>query len=282
MPASSVIAPIADSVNLTAPGTLTCPGGQTGAACPLNYIADIALVGNGQGAFTELSRFGKPNGGLGPDNRLGAYIGDSWKVKPNLTVDVRRAIRPRHGAHRQRFGSSRGSERSISGRWQHSESAEQELRPAGRHRLGSQGRWQDGVPRRSRNLLRQHRVQRHSVRSLAAACRTERSTSYRMLVLSDRAALCLEMAARTSSGTRLRLPGASHATRQSARRWGPVPVRAQALRLQPASVTSRPSIRRLMPAAVPMERLFRQESQTAACSPPVCSPPPTSRHDRSK
>ena len=80
------IAPIADSVNLSAPGTLTCPGGQTGAACPLNYIADIALVGNGQGAFTELSRFGKPNGGLGPDNRLGAYIGDSWKIKPNLTL----------------------------------------------------------------------------------------------------------------------------------------------------------------------------------------------------
>ena len=62
------------------------PGGQTGAACPLNYISDIALVGNGQGAFTELSRFGKPNGGLGPDNRLGAYIGDSWKMKPNLTL----------------------------------------------------------------------------------------------------------------------------------------------------------------------------------------------------
>jgi hypothetical protein len=80
------IAPIANSVNLTATGNLTCPGGQTGAACPLNYIADIALVGNGQGAFTELSRFGKPNGGLGPDNRLGAYIGDSWKVKPNLTL----------------------------------------------------------------------------------------------------------------------------------------------------------------------------------------------------
>jgi Carboxypeptidase regulatory-like domain len=80
------IAPIAESITLSAPGTVTCPGGQTGAACPLNYISDVALIGNGQGAFTELSRFGKPNGGLGPDNRLGAYIGDSWKVKPNLTL----------------------------------------------------------------------------------------------------------------------------------------------------------------------------------------------------
>ncbi len=80
------IAPVAQSINLTAAGTLTCPGGQTGAACPLNYIPDIALVGNGQGFFTELSRFGKPAGGLGPDNRLGAYVGDSWKIKPNLTA----------------------------------------------------------------------------------------------------------------------------------------------------------------------------------------------------
>ena len=80
------IAPVAQSITLSAPGTLTCPGGQTGAACPLNYIADLALIGNGQGFFTELPRFGKPAGGLGPDNRLGAYIGDSWKIKPNLTL----------------------------------------------------------------------------------------------------------------------------------------------------------------------------------------------------
>jgi carboxypeptidase family protein len=65
-----------------------CPG-QTGPAsgCPLNYSSDNVLVGNGEGAFTELRRFGKPNGGLGPDNRIGAYIGDSWKVKPNFTLN---------------------------------------------------------------------------------------------------------------------------------------------------------------------------------------------------
>ena len=71
---------------LFAPGTLTCPGGQTGSACPLNYTADSVLVGNGEGSFTELKRFGKPAGGLGPDDRVGAYIGDSWKVKPNFTL----------------------------------------------------------------------------------------------------------------------------------------------------------------------------------------------------
>jgi outer membrane receptor protein involved in Fe transport len=71
---------------LFAPGTLTCPGGQTGSACPLNYTADTVAVGNGEGSFTELKRFGKQAGGLGPDDRLGAYIGDSWKVKPNFTL----------------------------------------------------------------------------------------------------------------------------------------------------------------------------------------------------
>src|ERR1700723_901018 len=74
------------SSNLFSPGTLTCPGGQTGSACPLNYTADTVTMGNGEGSFTELKRFGKPAGGLGPDDRVGAYIGDSWKVKPNFTL----------------------------------------------------------------------------------------------------------------------------------------------------------------------------------------------------
>jgi Carboxypeptidase regulatory-like domain len=81
------ISPVSESLSLSAPGTVTCPGGQTGAACPLNYVADIALIGNGQGSFTELPRFGHANGGLGPDNRTGVYVGDSWKVKPNLTLN---------------------------------------------------------------------------------------------------------------------------------------------------------------------------------------------------
>jgi hypothetical protein len=71
----------------TGANQVACPNGQTGAACPLNYIADSVTVGNGEGAFTELKRFGKPNGGLGPDNRVGVYAGDSWKIKPNLTLN---------------------------------------------------------------------------------------------------------------------------------------------------------------------------------------------------
>jgi hypothetical protein len=71
-----------------AAGTFVCPGGQTGAACPFNYPVDSATVGNGLGFSTEHPAFGFPLGGLGPDNRLGAYIGDSYKVKANLTVTL--------------------------------------------------------------------------------------------------------------------------------------------------------------------------------------------------
>jgi hypothetical protein len=71
----------------TGANAVVCPGGQTLGACPLDYIPDSVTVGNGEGAFTELKRFGKPNGGLGPDNRVGVYAGDSWKIKPNLTIN---------------------------------------------------------------------------------------------------------------------------------------------------------------------------------------------------
>lgn len=74
------------SFNLDPNSHLVCPNGVTDAACPLNYIGDAVRLGNGQGSFTELARFGKPAGGLGPDNRFGAYVGDSWKVRPNLTL----------------------------------------------------------------------------------------------------------------------------------------------------------------------------------------------------
>jgi hypothetical protein len=76
----------AGDVAFAAVGTFVCPGGQTGAACPFNYPVDGATVGNGLGFSTEHSAFGFPLGGLGPDNRIGAYIGDSWKIKPNLTA----------------------------------------------------------------------------------------------------------------------------------------------------------------------------------------------------
>lgn len=66
--------------------SFVCPGGQTGASCPFNYPIDDALIGNGLGFSTENRAFGFPLGGLGPDNRIGVYLGDSWKVKPNLTL----------------------------------------------------------------------------------------------------------------------------------------------------------------------------------------------------
>ena len=82
------LAPQDTSQFLNVVGTTSlCGDGGPAAGCPLNYSSDNVLVGNGEGAFTELRRFGKPNGGLGPDNRVGAYIGDSWKVKPNITLN---------------------------------------------------------------------------------------------------------------------------------------------------------------------------------------------------
>lgn len=56
-----------------------------GAANPLNYAISAITLGNGQGFFTETPAFGYPAGGQG-DNRVGLYLGDSWKIKPNLTL----------------------------------------------------------------------------------------------------------------------------------------------------------------------------------------------------
>jgi hypothetical protein len=64
----------------------TSPFGPGGTSNPLNYPVELAFVGNGLGFSTENKAFGFPLGGLGPDNRLGMYIGDSWKLRPNITV----------------------------------------------------------------------------------------------------------------------------------------------------------------------------------------------------
>jgi hypothetical protein len=56
--------------------------------CPLNYAADFAIaIGNGQGFGSEKPAFGRPFGGLGPDNRFSFYVGDTWKLKPNFTLN---------------------------------------------------------------------------------------------------------------------------------------------------------------------------------------------------
>ena len=65
---------------------LTCPGGQIGSACPLNYLADELIIGNGEGFSSEKPAFGEPFGGNGPDNRIAFYVGDSWKIKQNVTL----------------------------------------------------------------------------------------------------------------------------------------------------------------------------------------------------
>jgi len=59
-----------------------------GAANPLNWDMSRLRVGNGQGFSTLEPALGFPAGGLGPDNRIGLYVGDSWKIKPNLTLTI--------------------------------------------------------------------------------------------------------------------------------------------------------------------------------------------------
>src|SRR6202041_2435426 len=75
-------------VAAAATGPFTCPNGITGSACPLNYPVDNVTFGNGLGCGSEIPAFGRSCGGTPPDNRLGLYVGDSWKVKPNLNVTV--------------------------------------------------------------------------------------------------------------------------------------------------------------------------------------------------
>jgi|HubBroStandDraft_6_1064221.scaffolds.fasta_scaffold04246_3 hypothetical protein len=48
-------------------------------------IAEV-IIGNGQGYSTTQAALGFPAGGLGPDNRIALYIGDTWKLRPNFTV----------------------------------------------------------------------------------------------------------------------------------------------------------------------------------------------------
>jgi len=59
-----------------------------GAANPLNWPVQNLRVGNGQGFNTLEPALGFPAGGLGPDNRIGLYVGDSWKIKPNINLTI--------------------------------------------------------------------------------------------------------------------------------------------------------------------------------------------------
>jgi len=57
-----------------------------GASNPLNYPADSITIANGLGYFTTQRALGFPASGLGPDNRILVYLGDSWKIKPNFNL----------------------------------------------------------------------------------------------------------------------------------------------------------------------------------------------------
>ncbi len=67
-----------------------CPAGPDGttASNPLNYDVAAIILGNGIGFSTTQPAFGFPAGGLGPDNRIALYLGDGWKLRPNLNVEV--------------------------------------------------------------------------------------------------------------------------------------------------------------------------------------------------
>jgi Carboxypeptidase regulatory-like domain len=57
-----------------------------GASNPLNYPADTIILGNGLGYSTTKAALGFPAGGLGPDNRILWYLGDTWKIRRNLAL----------------------------------------------------------------------------------------------------------------------------------------------------------------------------------------------------
>jgi hypothetical protein len=70
------IAPL-DEINASNPGSVV--------SNPVTYPFQGAILGNGQGFFTEKPNFGYPAGGQ-LDRRFQWYVGDSWKAKPNITL----------------------------------------------------------------------------------------------------------------------------------------------------------------------------------------------------
>jgi hypothetical protein len=59
------------------------PGGSSN---PYNYPADAVTIANGLGYSTTKPALGFPAGGLGPDNRILLYLGDTWKIRRNLAL----------------------------------------------------------------------------------------------------------------------------------------------------------------------------------------------------
>jgi hypothetical protein len=67
-----------------APLDYTASGTGTGSDLT-TYPLLLSVLGNGQGFFTEKPQFGYPGGGQS-DTRFQAYVGDSWKIRPNFTL----------------------------------------------------------------------------------------------------------------------------------------------------------------------------------------------------
>jgi hypothetical protein len=88
--AFNAVAPSVDANpgDTTNPNFGTLPGGANN---PLNYVIEpfslttAITIANGQGFFSEIPSFGYPAGG-NSDTRVEFYVGDSWRIKPNLVL----------------------------------------------------------------------------------------------------------------------------------------------------------------------------------------------------
>jgi hypothetical protein len=58
-----------------------------GASNPLNYPVVVVAMGNRAGFLTERPQFGYPGGGVF-DDRVGWYVGDTWKIRPNFNLNL--------------------------------------------------------------------------------------------------------------------------------------------------------------------------------------------------
>ena len=75
-----------DPTGGTALFTAGDPFGEGGITNPLNWPVHRVDIGNGEGCFTEIPEFGQGCGGQ-YDTRFEAYVSDTWKVRPGLTVN---------------------------------------------------------------------------------------------------------------------------------------------------------------------------------------------------
>lgn len=74
--------PSLDAATLAFAAAGPFPGGESN---PLNYPATVVFFGNGRGYWSEIKTLGRLGGGFF-DTRFNGYIGDTWKLRPNLTL----------------------------------------------------------------------------------------------------------------------------------------------------------------------------------------------------